>query len=76
MPKVAKDVQLGKHNVKKIGHRVVGRIRDDAVTRVIYEEEKRIEKIFEEAQRLAQHAGRETVTEDDVRLAIYYMDES
>lgn len=73
MEKKNKDFQLQKGSVKKIGHRVSGRVSDDAVLRVIMEEEERMMDVFVVAKELASHAGRETITEDDVRLAYKYI---
>lgn len=60
---------LRKGAVKSVGHQVADRITDDAVLRVIYEEEYRIKQLFRYSKMLARHAGRKTVQEEDVRLA-------
>lgn len=65
---------LSKQSVKRIGHEVNDRITDDAVLRVIAEEEVRMEKIFRAAQVMARHAGRQTIKEDDVRQVYKFID--
>lgn len=70
-----KEFQLSKGNVKKIGHRVNGRITDAAVLKVVAEEENGIEDVFEAAREFADHAGRETIKEEDVRMAYKYLRE-
>lgn len=75
MEKSHEELELSYRKIKDIGHRVNGRITNDAAKRIALEEEKRVENVFETARRFAQHAGRETITEEDVRLAYtYYRD--
>jgi histone H3/H4 len=68
------DYQITKHNVESLAHDMVDRVSDDAVLRVMAEEEPRIKEVFRRAQILAQHAGRKTVREEDVRMVYSYMD--
>ena len=69
------DVSLGITNIKNIGHDVNGRISDDAVIRVALQEQRRIKKKFELAKKAAQHAGRETIREEDILVVEQFMSE-
>lgn len=64
------EVQLTKHNVKRIAHRATKhqRISDDAILRVIHEEENRMEEIFSAAESIAEHAGRHGIKEEDIMM--------
>lgn len=73
--KGAKDFQLTKHNVEELGHETAPRISDDAILRVIAEEEPRIIEVFRRARMLAKHAGRKTVMEEDIRLVYSFMED-
>lgn len=68
------DFTLPKNSTETLAHEVVDRVSDDAVLRVIAEEEPRIKEVFRRAQVLAEHAGRKTVREEDVRMVYQYMD--
>lgn len=63
------DFKLAKSRVKAVGHEVHDRISDDAVLQVLAEEEFRMREVWETAEMLADHAGRHTIQEEDVRLA-------
>lgn len=69
------DVQLSKNKVKDIGRRYSDRISDDAAIQVAYEIEKKAEEIWSTANELCEHAGRSTVMEEDVRLAVRIMED-
>lgn len=63
------DFTLAKGRVKSIGHERHDRISDDAALQVLAEEEQRIREVWDTAAQLAEHAGRHTIQEKDVRLA-------
>ena len=46
------------------------RVSDDAKAALAEELEKKAMEISAEAKKLAEHAGRKTVTEKDIRLAV------
>lgn len=62
-------IRLSKNNLKNIGHEVNDRIRDDAVIYMAVEEQERMKEVWRNAKLLARHAGRQTIKEEDVRLA-------
>lgn len=64
----ANDLGLGKTSVKNIAREVADRVSDDAVLRVMYQEENRIKEKFRLAKIVAKRAGRQTVREDDLRV--------
>ncbi len=64
----ANDLGLGKTSVKNIAHEVVDRVSDDAIMRVMYQEENRIKEKFRLAKIVASRAGRQTIREDDLRV--------
>lgn len=64
------EFNLSKRNVKNIFHEHSDRVSDDAVLRAIQNEETRIHKIARLSKQMAKHRGRETVTEDDVRMVL------
>jgi histone H3/H4 len=64
----ANDLGLGKTGVKNIAHEVVDRVSDDAIMRVMYQEENRIKERFRLANIVASRAGRQTIREDDLRV--------
>lgn len=68
------ELTLTKGRVRTLGQERADRISEDAILRVIYEEEQRIRQVFQMARELADHAGRATVQEDDIRLAFKYME--
>ena len=70
--RTANDVQLSKHNTEKIAHEVAPRVTDKALIHLMYNEEHRMKDIMNTARTLAKHAGRKTVQEEDVRLALEY----
>lgn len=69
------EFRLSKHGIKEIGHEYNDRITDDAVLRVMMEEEERIKKIFRLSQVIARQAGRKTIKEQDVRTVYQIEDE-
>jgi len=69
------DFHLAKSRVKSVGHEVHDRISDDAVLQVLAEEEFRMIEVWETAERLASHAGRHTIQEEDIRLAYQLNDD-
>lgn len=75
MDKDGKELELSMNGVKRIGHEHSDRIRDDAVLRVMYEEQNRISKVFRAAKVIAESAGRKTVIEEDVRIVYQLMEE-
>ena len=60
------------HNAMDKIMREVGaaRVSDDAKAALAEELEKKAMEISAEAKKLAEHAGRKTVTEKDIRLAV------
>lgn len=73
--RTANDVQLSKHNVEEISHEVADRITDKALVHLMYNEEHRIKDIMRNAKTLSKHAGRKTVQEEDIRLALEYYED-
>jgi len=67
------DLYLPKGSIKNHGKEKTGRrISDDAVLRVMMEEENSIADIFEKAAEFAEHADRATIMERDIMLAYKY----
>lgn len=71
----ANELNLSQKGVKNIAYRYTDRVTADAVKRVMYEEENKIDTIFESAKRIAENAGRETVKEDDIRIVYHIMEQ-
>lgn len=62
-------IQLSKGNLKSIGHEVNDRITDDAVIHMSVVQQEHMKEVWRTAKVLARHAGRQTIKEEDVRLA-------
>jgi histone H3/H4 len=62
------DLSLSAGNVRSCIHDVADRVSGDAVKRMAYQEEQRIKKKTRAAKVVANHAGRETVREEDIRV--------
>lgn len=74
MDETGNDIALSKRSVKGIGHRFNDRITDDAALRVSRMLETQAEEIWSNAEVFAEHAGRKTIKEEDVRKAAKMMD--
>jgi histone H3/H4 len=67
------DLYLPKGGIKNHGKETTGRrISDDAVLRVMMEEENSIAEVFQKAAEFAEHADRATIMERDIILAYKY----
>jgi histone H3/H4 len=64
--KSAEDLCLTKNSIRSIAHDVTGRISDEALVRIAFEEERRIKEKVRLASVIADRAGRKTVMEEDV----------
>lgn len=66
------DLSLGQANVKRIGRRVHEneRISGDAARLMAYFLENEAEDMWRAASEAAEHAGRKTVQEGDIRVAM------
>lgn len=67
-------LQLSKGNVKRIMRSQTDRVSDDAALQVAHEEQDRIKRVTRLAIALAEHAGRKTVQEEDIRM-VYMMED-
>lgn len=74
MDKTGNQLSLSKRSVKSIGHEFTERITDDAANRVCYQLELAAQDVFRDAQLFANHAGRMTVKEEDILLALKVRD--
>jgi len=64
-----KELEITKKSIKKLGRQVgVNRMTDDAAVRVAYQYETTIRTRLKMAQMIAEHAGRETIKEQDLML--------
>lgn len=63
------ELQLSKGKVKSIGKEYNERISGDAAVVVAFSAERHARKVWRLASELASHAGRQTVQEEDARLA-------
>ena len=61
-------LKLSVNKVKAVGHQIHDRISDDAARQMAHSEEDRIKKKWRLAKVMAEHAGRQTIQEEDVRL--------
>lgn len=71
MEKDGHDLALSVSRVKAIGRKHNERIADDAAKRVALEQERRIERVWEAAAKIAENDGRSTIMERDVQTAYY-----
>lgn len=61
------DVKLSVSQTKNVMHEVSDRISQDAAVRMTYETEQAIKEKTRAAEIMANHAGRKTVREEDIR---------
>lgn len=68
--KSAEDVAITVSTIKDIAHDIgIARISDDAAVHIANVLEMEAEELVRDSHKSANHAGRKTVKEDDVRLA-------